>query len=229
MQEGVEGSMARIVMFGTHHHDPDGIEKLRRELGEENPDIVICEGSEAKLEGHQRYLEMLKGETTKLSVGRGRIRKFLAYEEMAGYEMKTAREFCESRGLPFFYFNDSGQILTQEERERNVARLIKVIQTINPDRAVEEIRADCKSVYRLLNSVVGDPQEIVIVSQLPDFYSFVGPRDAEMEAVARTVQGENPGKKISCVNGYYHTLRDAQGLSLYCRIRDLKPERILVG
>ncbi|MBI4163625.1 MAG: hypothetical protein HY512_02070 [Candidatus Aenigmarchaeota archaeon] len=220
--------MARILMIGTHHDDPDGPERLKRRLGEESPDVIICEGSEAKIEGHQKYLEMLRIEAAKLSVGRSRIRKFLAYEEMAGYEMRTSRQFCESRGLPFFYFNDSGHILTPEERERNVGKFIKVIQTINPDKVTEAMRKDCDDIYRMLNRVMGTPQELVMVSHISGYYEHIGPRDAEMEMGLRGLLPEFIDKNIACVNGYKHILRDPQGLSFYSRIRDLKPERGLI-
>ncbi len=221
--------MTRIVMLGTHHDDPSGPERLERALIDESPDIVICEGFEGKETGHQKYMEMLRREAAKLSVGRNRTRKWLEYDGLASYEGRVSKTFCLTMGISFFYFNDSGHTTTDEERERNVRKALKIIETVNPDKAVEKIRSDCDGVYRLLNRVMATPQELVVVSHIPGYYENVGSRDAEMEMGLRALIPEIKVGKIACVNGYKHILRDPQGLSFYSRIPDLKPDRRLIG
>lgn len=219
-------NMPKIILIGTHHHDPDGPQELRRMLRDTGPDIVVCEGSEAKLEGHEKYMELFRVELAAGGVDAARRRQWIEFADTASYEPKTCQEHCSIAQIPFFYFQDSGFVPTQAERRKSAKKAAKIYSRIDPQVAIQKMRRNSIGIYEELSRILGTPEEESVVAEsIRDYYEYVGLRDAEMLAVFTELLGAYPGKSFACVMGFYHILSDPRQLSFYSRIKDFHPQR----
>ena len=223
--------MAKIVMIGTYHLDPDGEERLTERLTEIAPDIVICEGRPEKQLGYESKIEMFRQRLPASGLSRSRQRKLLDLELRPNFEERGSRKFCETKGIPFFWFGDSCKELTEQEGEEQVRLTIEKCKTLNPDHIIEALRQGANRQYTGLKNAMDTTLEPFIFLQEGYYASIVeegfGPRDREMEDFLRPKLAKYPNATIATVNGFNHILRDPQGLSLYCRIRNLNPQRRL--
>ncbi len=230
----------RLVLIGTVHRDPGGEAGLARLLEELRPAILTLEMSPAAVHFRQtrgvelgRRLDGILGRLaaeehcsrTELErhpavVG---IRRLLALP----YEYRVATTFAQNARIPLDLID------LDEIARRKLRRVEKELVTCRNLRTLlhlESADAAVQEDYPLARALItGTPLPQVV----GDFIARrrgeerIGRRDALMAAALRRLREEQPAACLVHIGGWVHLIDDPLGETLYSRLRDLRPERLL--
>lgn len=232
----------RLVLVGTVHRDPAGEERLAALLDTLGPDLLTLEMSPAAARYRrtrglllaarlERILSRLSGEQERpreeLSTHPAArdIRTLLALP----YEYRAAAAHAERARIPLELI-DLDEIslrkLRRVEEElvtyRNLRTLLRLPPT--PAPGAED--------YRLARTLLR-PEALARLRE--DFLARrrgdegIGHRDADMAATLRRLCAACPQACLVHIGGWVHLVDDPLGETLYSRLRDLAPERLLAG
>ncbi len=231
--------MSKLYLIGTVHLDfTEGPRKLKSLYDRLKPDVILCEADRkyidridslvARIEeefkdyrdekGFNDYLDLLRT----MSLG-FELSTNLAYAREKGIECHLAdtTEGCSSLidiAENYFYntlksSKQNGEKIDFEKSARHVKSHVPLSQ-----KGVREILLHFKRWENtLLNEVF-----LFVCKRL----KIIGERDKYMERIAREFYSS--GKVIAFPVGAFHTLNSFSGETLYSRIKDLNPERILL-
>ena len=215
-------------MIGVNHCDSDGNSKLEKLLNELSPTLILVEGSISKEKAQAHYLSALKKEIILRELNPDMASILVAEQELKGFEIRTARRYCENKGLhPPSYFEDEIEARGEDEIKRIVAESTEYIakspEVLAARRRLDVFNQNIKALYQLASEQINSPH---MVRSFP-FLSLrhIGLKDTKMEEKLREVSEENPDAKIVTVTGLKHILETGTGNSFYDRIKDLNPER----
>lgn len=201
---------ASLILVGVTHRDPRGYARLLRLLRRERPDRVSVEVSRASVEYRR---------------GPGRAKRRL----LAGTPGREARELRAALRMPF-----------EVRAARAYARETGVpVALLDPSRFAREKIAELDAWASEVIARGGDaPGAADLAPRAATRAAGAAPllRDPELDerdAIAarrlRRWAEANPYATILHVGGHEHLVDDERGRSLYARLRDLAPRRILLG
>lgn len=233
----------RLVLIGTVHRDPLSETHLAGLLETLHPARLTLEMSPAALRFRQtRGVELnarLDALLQRLAAELRRPRETLEHHpEVPGirrllalpYEYRVAAAWAQAAAIPLELIDQneiSWRKLRRVERELVTLANLRTLLRLETEATTGE-----QEDYRLARALVlGNPLPQVV----DDFLARrrgeegIGSRDG---AMAATLRRSWAGLEEGClvhIGGWVHLLDDPRGESLYSRLRDLGPERMLAG
>ncbi len=231
-----------LTLIGTIHRDREGAVKLRRLLERLRPDEITLEMSPLALhyrrtEGLrqlQRLEAVLDRLASELGLQRQDLWKHPAIEGIRSlltlpFEYRAASEFAEETGIPvgLIDLSEISEIkLAKVESELITIRNIRVLASLPETRAVSS--AESRRIARAM--VLSNPETAVRQDFLEKRRGRegIGFRDRHMEREIRRRLEARPKGRLVHIGGWVHLVEDDQGETLYSRLMDLTPRRILL-
>ncbi len=227
--------MGSLTLVGTIHRDPHGLPRLMEILEGESPDIVTLEMSEYGVAFRERYGPRLRkrlfdisrdlGDIRENPSQAGAVRAILCALEQP-FEFRAVKAYCERRGISFRcidlsrYSREKLKVLQEEMITEENLRKIPAFSPIAPQ---EEIRRQ-RFLARGLASM--DSDQFLIEAFLNGRKGDgMVQRDRYMSLRIKEILRNH--KKTLHVGGWEHLLDDPKGKTLYGRLKDLGPRRIL--
>jgi hypothetical protein len=229
----------RLVLIGTVHRDPGGEQRLARLLDELHPAVLTLEMSPAAL--HYRQTRGVV-----LGARLGRILHRLAAEGFAAaaldnhpavagirrllalpYEYRIASDWAQRARIPLQLIDLDAIALRQLRRvDRELVtyrNLLTLLRLAGGGAPASEDYALARALVKgaPLPQVAGD----FLARRRGD--EGIGRRDAQMAATLRRLREDRPAVCLVHIGGWVHLVDDPQGATLYSRLRDLNPERLL--
>lgn len=235
-------AVGRLVLIGTVHRAPGGEAPLAVLLEKLRPAVLTLEMSPAAFLFRQtrgvglgrrlsRILGRLAAEENRTLAELERhpavlgIRRLLALP----YEYRVAIAYAQTARI-------SLQLLDLDEiARRKLRRVERELVTTRNLRTLLRLEADQTALredYPLARALVqGTPLPQVVADFLARRRGDegIGRRDALMAAALRRLRQERPETCLVHIGGWVHLLEDPQGETLYSRLRELQPERMLAG
>lgn len=232
----------RLTLIGTVHRDRHGESKLRRLLNELRPGEITLEMSPAALSYRQHHaraqLLRLERILDRLAAELGRDRQALqAHPSVADiwallappFEYRSAAAYAEAAGIPLSLVDlseVSAAKLKKVESDLITYRNLKVLVGLpaESETTAEEGYAVARSM------VLGNAGRAVRRSFLEKRRGRegVGPRDAWMAEEIRRRLNAHPQRRLAHIGGWVHLVEDDGGETLYSRLQDLAPRRLLL-
>jgi pheromone shutdown protein TraB len=230
-----------VTLIGTVHRDPRGEQKLRLLLERLRPDLLTLEMSEKALayrQGEARHqLLRLDRILARLAAERGReagelqsrgaiadIRTLLALP----FEYRAAAAYAEAAGIPLRLI-DLSEISTAKLRrvEADLITYRNVRVLVDLPEGSERSPAEGYGTARSLT--LGGAGEAVRQAFLQGRRGEegIGPRDRHMEQEIRRLLAARAGRLVH-VGGWVHLVEDGRGETLFSRLADLEPQRLLL-
>ncbi len=220
-------------MVGTVHRDPKGFGKLLRILRREAPNFITVEISpyalEFRVKQALRLRAVLRENLKKIQrEKRGSYRRFLSHGEIQGiffllrvpFEWRAAEAYARRRRIGVRAIDISSY---SEEKLAHISELIHLDNLRSllriPQPSIEiQVDRQYKRAQTLWNSssAIESPSE-----EIQD-------RERHMAGEIRRLMDEFKKRKILHVGGWEHLVPASQGKSLFARLEDLKPRRLLL-
>jgi hypothetical protein len=228
-----EPSFSSLVMVGTVHRDPKGFGKLLRILEREAPNFITVEISPYALEFRAKqaslFRAILRENLKKIQKEEGgSSRHFLSRGEIQGifillkvpFEWRAAEGYARKFQIGLRAIDLSAY---SEEKLARISELIHIenlralLQSSSPAIG-DQVIFQNKRAQNLWNqpSAGGLPQE------------EIQERERHMAGEIRKLMEEGNKRKILHVGGWEHLLPAPQGESLFARLEEFKPRRILL-
>lgn len=222
--------MVTVYMIGVNHNDPKGPEKLKRRLELLTPDIVLVEGSESGYLAQEYWNRVLRETLDDRDVDPELGAVLTDEQDLKQYEMRTARAYCESRGLPPpTFMNDYQNPATEPQIRFHIQTQVDHVRAhYTAEQARAELDALWEAVQELVQgfrSVMDTPEESEYTRLLVNHVRNVGEKDHVMEAALREAIAGGGIESAATITGFAHLINNPRRDSLYCRTTDLKPER----
>jgi len=212
-------------MIGTSHVDPNGRKNLLRLLRKIKPERIMIEEAKAHFADQELFTEILREELTQRSVDPVLAELLLTEQEVRGYEMRAARQYCESRGLPEpLSLEDYESDTEQNLRLSAVGRIITITSQFTPETATtyaREMTSNAERFYHTLKKFLGEYNEVNAWMWIRTDDNCE--RDRAMERKLRDTLEED--KRTVTITGLKHILAHPLRQSLYSRIREFNPRR----
>ncbi|BCR07036.1 hypothetical protein DESUT3_41050 [Desulfuromonas versatilis] len=233
----------RLTLVGTVHRDPQGRAKLLRLLEELRPDLLTLEMSPAALHYRQlhsrhlglrleRILERLareRGEDRRSVAGHPAVADILSLLELP-FEYQACAAWAEQSGTPLRLI-DLGEIsvakLKRVETELITYRNLRVL--VGLPEGAEKTSGEGLGFARLL---LGERLDEAVRQAFLERHrgeEGIGQRDKWMEGKIRELLRSRPGGHLVHVGGWLHLVADRRAETLYSRLADLAPQRLLLG
>jgi len=228
-----EPSVSSLVMVGTVHRDPKGFGKLLRILEREAPNFITVEISPYALEFRTKqashFREILRDNLKKIQREDGEsYRRFLSHGEIQGiflllkvpFEWRAAEGFTNGRQIGLRAIDLSA---FSEEK------LARISELIHPDNLRALLRSPQPPIdnqvgrqYKRAQTLWGSRAATGSISEEAQ------EREKHMAGEIRRLMEEGDKRKILHIGGWEHLLPASRGKSLYERLEDLKPRRLLL-
>ncbi len=229
-----ENSDSSLVMIGTVHRDPKGFGKLLRVLEREDPVFITVEISPYALEFRAKqasYFRAILRENLKKIQGEDGMsyRCFLSHGEILGiflllkapFEWKAAEAFAEKRKVGLKAIDLSA---FSEEK------LACISELIDPDNLRALLRNSSPSIDSQVGWKYKRAQTLWNSTAVAGFISEeVQQRERHMAGEIRRLMEKSHKGKMLHVGGWEHLLPAPQGKSLYERLQEFRPRRILLN
>lgn len=221
-----------LVLVGTVHGDLLGPRRLNRLLSRLRPDVLTVEGSE---KGIQIFKENYESDLKRtIEWAREKSSKFASLLEgldhTDGYECDIPRAYAEENNIPFHPIDDPAQFSAlRDSTWSGLKDFCSKIPDFQFDFVNEQsILNGHGQFYALTQRAIDGDRSAneILLSQTRGTY--VGSRDEYMETHLRRIAGDHPDSRIVHVGGCLHILDDPKGMTLYSRIADLKPKRVVL-
>jgi hypothetical protein len=229
-----EPSSTSLVMVGTVHRDPKGFGKLLRILEREAPNFITVEISPYALEFRRKqashFRAILRENLKKIQQedGEWSYRRLLSYGEIRGiflllkvpFEWRAAKGFADKcrigiRAIDLSAFSEE--------------KLARISELIHPDNLRALLRSpqppsenQVGRQYKRARSLWGS------TAATGSFSEEVQEREKQMAGEIRGLMAEGGKRKILHIGGWEHLLPASPGKSLYERLVDLEPRRLLL-
>jgi len=231
----------RLTLVGTVHRDPQGYERLLTLLEELHPDLVTLEMSPYALRYRQRrgraQLLRLDRILDHLAEEVGELREALA-------DLPAISDIRTLLALPFEYLAASrycrdhgGQPELIDSSEVSTRKLNLVEKELVSDhniRVLVRLPAEARNLpwenYRIAQGMIClQPSAETCRRFLASRRGAegIGPRDARMAEQIRLHMKH--ARHLVHIGGWVHLVADEQGETLFSRLADLRPERLLLG
>jgi pheromone shutdown protein TraB len=229
-----EPFFSSLIMVGTVHRDPKGFGKLLRILEREAPDFITVEISPYALEFREKqashFRAILRENLQKIQREEGEsYRRFLSHGEIQGiflllkvpFEWKAAKEYARRSRIGLKAIDLSTY---SEEKLARISELIQIenlralLQSSSP-AIIDQVIFQNRRAQNLWNQPLasGSPQE------------EIQERERHMAGEICRVMAEGNKRKILHVGGWEHLLPASQGKSLFTRLENLNPRRLLLS
>ena len=227
----------RLTLVGIVHRRPGTAEALQALLQALHPDELTLEMSPYavhwRLGTVPRLLRRLERILARLSVYectalsdlenhpevRG-IRALLAFPE----EFRAAARYAASEGIPLHLADlspISGRKLLRVEKELVTFRNLQVLTALPEPPGAGEGYGTARRL------MAGDPLLVQAFLARRRGREEIGLRDRWMERAIRRRLGQRPGIHLVHIGGWVHLLKDPQKQTLFSRLQDLRPRRVL--
>lgn len=231
-----------LTLIGTVHRDREGAVKLRRMLERLRPDEITLEMSPMalryrRIHGRPQLLRLeriLERLATESGREKSTLRNHPAIEDIRAllalpFEYRSASEYAEDVGIPLSLI-DLSEIsaikLKKIESGLITYRNIKVLTSLSETDAPPH-----RESYRVARAMIlSAPEKRVRREFLRKRRGVegIGLRDREMAREIRHRIGSRPLRHLVHIGGWVHLVEDEQGETLYSRLQDLAPRRILL-
>jgi hypothetical protein len=234
------GVMFKLILLGTIHHDPRGLNRLVEDLYKLAPRTITVElspyGLRYRLKNkrslHERFLRGLHKIQGTVNLNMGELKKLLRSTGIGGiralldlpFEYKGAGFYCRSRGIPLYCVDISSlsmRLLSHVNELLSVENLKKVI-AFEP----ETLQAAVTREYKLAEDVLlygrQSPRSSLITAD-----EEWKTREQIVANRVRKIVTKNPGRTIVHIGGWRHLV--ARQGTLFNLLEDLEPKRILLG
>ena len=232
----------RLFLIGTVHRDPRGEERLGDLLAGLRPTALTLEMSPTAADYRRRrgqlLLQRLDRILDRLARKEGYARQTLAERPAVvdirrllsfPFEYRASRSYADQAGIPFALIDlpeVSARKLRLVESDLITYRNLRTLVRLEADGAGRE---ESYSLARTLILGRAIPEVVISFLRRRRGEEGIGRRDALMaEEIRSRLAGESPGR-LAHVGGWVHMLDDPQRETLYSQLRDLEPERILLG
>jgi len=234
--------MTRLTLIGTVHRDPRGDQRLSALLQWLQPDHVSLEMSpyarDFRLQRSaalrlrlQRLLERIaagSGASCQQLSSHPAVRDILCLLELP-FEYRSASAYCTAEGIELTLVDDSrvsarklGRVTRSLITRRNLEILVSLpVQATSSAGTEGYLQA-----ARLLGDRAGPEQRQAFLAARRS-NEGIGPRDRAMAERIRRIWRQGAGHLVH-IGGWVHLLEDARGETLYARLRDLQPQRLLL-
>jgi pheromone shutdown protein TraB len=230
-----ELSSSSLVMVGTVHRDPKGFGRLLRILEREGPDFITVEISSYAREFRRKRssdLRLILMENLKKIQGeeREKYRHLLFHGEIQGiflllkvpFEWGASEVYAERRQIELRAIDLSAYA---EEKLMHISELIDLenLRALlrSPQTPIDDqVNLQYKRARMLWNHPPATGSTIL---------EEVQEREAHMAGEIRRLMEENKKRKILHVGGWEHLMETLHGKSLFTRLGDLKPRRLLLA
>jgi len=229
-----EPSFSSLVMVGTVHRDPRGYGKLLRILEREAPGFITVEISPYALEFRAKMAfglrAALRENLKKIQREEGApCRRLFSCGEIQGiflllkvpFEWRAAEKYAQRREIGLkpidlsAYAEEKLSQISELIRLDNLRGLLKI-----PRPSIEE--QVCRQ-YERARSLWRLPSETGFTS------AEIQEREEHMAREIRRLMEGNRRRKILHIGGWEHLLPAFSGKSLFARLEDLNPRRLLLG
>jgi len=231
------------ILIGTVHRDREGETKLQRLLEEIGPEIITLEMSayacryrqaqgSAQLLRLDRILHRLSRETERSEEELAAhptvidIRTLLALP----FEYRAASLYAQGRDIPLHLIdlsNVSAVKLRRVETELITYKNLKILTALPENHrpaAEEEGYATARAL--IFGGCRSEVRQSYLERRRGD--EGVGPRDAWMATELRRRVETSRGRRVVHIGGWIHLLEDEKRETLYSRLEDLHPVRMLL-
>ncbi len=232
----------RLTLVGTVHRDPRGRAKLERLLAELRPQALTLEMSRLAFSYRQtharrlrrRLAAILAGLAAELGRDLAELRSQPAIADIRTllempFEHLAAAAYARGTGIPLELI-DSSEIsaikLKRVEGELITRRNLRVL--VDLPEGAEKTAGEGFGTARLL--VYGQLDETVRQAFLERHRGSegIGRRDDWMAGEIRRRLHARPDLHLVHIGGWLHLVEDNQGETLFSRLQDLGPRRILL-
>jgi len=229
-----EPFFSSLVMVGTVHRDPKGFEKLLRILEREAPNFITVEISPYALKFRaqeaSRLRAVLRENLKEIQREEGRLyRRFLSHGEIQGiffllkvpFEWRAAERYARKCRIGLRAIDLSAY------SEEKLARISELIQ-------IENLRALLRSPQPFIENRVDRQYKRARTHW--DSPASIGSTSEETQERERQMAGEIrrlmdgiKKKKVLHVGGWEHLVPASRGESLFARLENLNPRRLLLS
>jgi hypothetical protein len=221
-------------MVGTVHRDPKGFGRLLRILEREDPDFITVEISPFALEFRAmqaaHFRALLRENLRKIQREEGTsYRRFLSHGEIQGiflllrvpFEWRAAERFANKRKIGLKAIDLSA---FSEEK------LARVSELIHPDNLQALLRSDQPPIDNQVEWQYKRAQTLWnFTAATGSISEEAQEREEHMGGEIRSLIEKGNRWKILHIGGWEHLLPASQGKSLYGRLKDLDPRRLLLS
>jgi hypothetical protein len=234
--------MPILTLIGTVHRDREGTVKLRRLLAQLRPLEITLEMSplalryrrihgQSKLLRLERILDRLAAE---LGRERSHLRNHPAIEDIRSllalpFEYQAASEYAEEAGIPLSLIDLSEiSAIKLKKVESDLITYPNIRVLVNLPETGGPPAAESSRIARAL--VLRDPGKAVRRDFLKKRRGVegIGTRDWHMAQEIRHRLVARPERHLVHIGGWVHLVEDDLGETLYSRLLDLAPRRILL-
>jgi hypothetical protein len=222
-----------LILVGTVHRDPRGVGKLLRLLERETPDVITVEISPYALEFRRkqafRLRALLRENLKKIQAEDGGSSEgLLKHGEIQGiffllkapFEWRAAERYSRKHRCGLKAIDLSAY--SQE-------KLARVPELIEPENLRALLRAPCPSFENRISREYEKAKILWFAASAARLVSEeVREREKHMAEEIRRIIKEDDKRKILHVGGWEHLLPASRMNSLYARMEDLKPRRLLL-
>jgi len=228
-----------LILIGTVHRDPDGAARLKRLLAREGPAAVAVEVSPYGLYYRRRNGRRLRRRLMRKVRRAAKAMKVSWWEwgqihaiwaQLAvPFEYRSGLTYCRERGAALTCL-DSSQwsktwIDTQWQQLLSLDNFTSLLQQI-PENLGQEVKKGYQLAATLLNAGEQFPISAFVRSWSAD--PCWQQREAELARRLQRLYGQLPRGRLAYVGGWQHLLGPNAGGTVYERLAQLKPRRILL-
>lgn len=233
---------ATLTLVGTVHRDRCGEEKLLRLLEALRPDELTLEMSPAALDyrnGYARtHLLRLERILDRLAEELGRDRRGLRAHPAVDdiwtllappFEYRAAAAYAGEAGVPLSLIDLSSVStvkLRRVESDLITYRNLKVLVGL-PEKAAREGDEGYEVARAMVREGAGEAVRHAFLRGRRG-EEGIGPRDLHMAGEIRRRLAARPERHLVHIGGWVHLVEDDEGETLYSRLRDLEPRRLLL-
>ncbi len=233
-----------LHLIGTIHNDLKGPERLEAVLNYLKPEILAVEGCQDAFQQLRELDEKYSDLLIKVLKAKGAQADLIHYFEKTFskreiYELEKSIQFADNNKIPIFFLDSSEYTAESVDViEKKLNPLIEAIKCFPIDlnnAPVPSIDSEIRKidgVYDSINFRMNSSTSLAPLLFEEELSSLrghvIGRRDAVFEQKIRTLVKQNPEKRIVTVTGALHLVPDPQQQTLYERIKDLQPERLLL-
>jgi len=228
-----EPSFSSLVMVGTVHRDPGGYGKLLRILDREAPGFITVEISPYALEFRAKMAfglrAALRENLKEIQREEGAPCRLFSCGEIQGiflllkvpFEWRAAEKYAKRWEIGLKPIDLSAYA---EEKLSQISELIRldnlrVLLKVPQPSIAEQV---CRQ-YERARSLWCLPSETGFIS------AEIQAREEHMAREIRRLMAGNRRRKVLHIGGWEHLLPAFSGKSLFARLEDLNPRRLLLG
>lgn len=230
--------MPEVILIGTVHNDPKGPERLERMLSSLRPTVLTVEYSRiadekiATLMGELAKTPRVISLFKRLFERFGGADQFMDFFSVAKetFEYGIAQEYAEKNTIPLHSIDNIE--LNGEEIGKEMVDILEKLTASQDTLNSTTKSALCDSVYLEAYDIInglGSRQTEEEMLDLSRMKFGVGARDGHMEKRIREILAMSPpDSRLAHIGGLAHIYDDKRGETLYSRIKDLNPRRVLI-